>query len=56
MSERLIQNLCELSDNIQTNPPMAQAAPGSTPNTQINTPITASINKYYEALQKLARE
>jgi hypothetical protein len=56
MSERLIQNLYELSD-IQANPPIGpQTAAGNALNTQTDGAVAASILKYYEALQRLAKE
>jgi hypothetical protein len=57
MSERLIQNLYELSDNIETHVPSKKDCGAATADRPARTDaVKVSVGKYYSALKRLANE
>lgn len=56
MSAKLKQNLRELSRSIEVNAPKVQAKPTGSKSGSPDRAVTASMGKYFDALQRLSQE
>lgn len=56
MSAKLKQNLRELSRSIEVNAPKVQAKPSASRAGSPDRAVTASVGKYFAALQRLSQE
>ncbi len=56
MSAKLKKNLRELSRSIEVNAPRIQAMASKSKSGAPDRAVTASVGKYFEALQRLSKE